>query len=63
MPAPSRIVGIHYKKSSGNSINVAEQEGKGNKATWINQAYRTITFDEEPTGDLLAWLQVNAVKQ
>lgn len=63
MPSPSRIVGIQYKKSSSNYINVAQQDGKGNKATWINQAYRTITFDEEPTGDLLAWLQANAVQQ
>lgn len=29
----------------------------------IPEAYRTITFLEPPTGDLLAWLQVNAVKQ
>ncbi len=26
-------------------------------------AYRTVTFDEEPTGDLLTWLQANAVQQ
>lgn len=30
---------------------------------WTNEAYRTVTFLEPPTGDLLAWLQVNAVKQ
>lgn len=30
---------------------------------WANQAYRTITFDEEPTGDLLTWLQANATPQ
>lgn len=28
-----------------------------------SQAYRTITFDEEPTGDLLTWLQANATPQ
>lgn len=28
-----------------------------------SQAYRTITFLEPPTGDLLTWLQANAVKQ
>lgn len=27
---------------------------------WENEAYRTITFKEEPTGDLLAFLQANA---
>ena len=30
---------------------------------WLNNAYRTITFSEPPTGDLLAWLQANAVQQ
>ena len=30
---------------------------------WTDQAYRTITFLEPPTGDLLAWLQVNGTKQ
>ena len=28
-----------------------------------NEAYRTITFDTPPTGELLTWLQSNAVKQ
>lgn len=26
---------------------------------WTNQAYRTLTFDTAPTGDLLTWLQAN----
>ena len=30
---------------------------------WLNNAYRTITFREPPTGDLLTWLQANAVQQ
>lgn len=30
---------------------------------WFNQAYRKITFDAPPTGDLLTWLQANGVKQ
>lgn len=43
-------------------------DGKMTKVTdvrrnWTNDAYRTITFLEPPTGDLLAWLQENAVKQ
>ncbi len=29
---------------------------------WEDEAYRTITFDTAPTGDLLTWLQANAVK-
>ena len=31
--------------------------------SWINEAYRTITLAEPATGDLLTWLQANAVKQ
>lgn len=30
---------------------------------WFNQAYRKLTFDTPPTGDLLTWLQSNATKQ
>ena len=32
-------------------------------ASWTNSAYRTITFETAPTGDLLTWLQANATKQ
>lgn len=30
---------------------------------WTNEAYRTVTFETAPTGDLLTWLQANGVKQ
>lgn len=30
---------------------------------WENSAYRTITLEQPATGDLLTWLQANAVKQ
>jgi len=30
---------------------------------WTNEAYRTITFETSPTGELLAWLEANAVLQ
>lgn len=30
---------------------------------WGSQAYRTITFETAPTGELLTWLQANAVPQ
>lgn len=30
---------------------------------WVSQAYRKLTFDTPPTGDLLTWLQANGVKQ
>ena len=30
---------------------------------WEDSGYRTVTFDEEPTGGLLAFLQANATPQ
>jgi len=30
--------------------------------SWIDEAYRTVTFETAPTGDLLTWLEANAVK-
>ena len=30
---------------------------------WTQEAFRTVTFDEPPTGELLTWLQANAVQQ
>lgn len=31
--------------------------------SWTDRAYRTITFDEEPSGSLLTWLEANATPQ
>lgn len=42
-------------------VNGDRGAGLGNG--WINQAYRTITFDTAPTGNLLTWLQANGTKQ
>lgn len=53
---------------SGGRLNFAKVDFAGNpynytfvyyNKTWIDIAYRTITFDEEPTGDLLAWLNAH----
>ena len=30
---------------------------------WTQEEFRTVTFDEPPTGKLLTWLQANAVQQ
>ena len=30
---------------------------------WLQEVYRTITFDVPPTGDLLTWLTANATPQ
>lgn len=35
----------------------------GSTTGWHNEAYRTITFLAEPTGDLLTWLTANGTKQ
>ena len=32
-------------------------------SSWYAEAYRTLVFDEAPTGDLLTWLTANGVKQ
>lgn len=40
-----------------NSLN------RPNWTGWTNEAYRTITFANAPTGDLLTWLQANGTKQ
>jgi len=34
-----------------------------NSYVWTNTAYKTITFDTAPTGNLLTWLQANGTKQ
>ena len=46
------------------NIEIAGYEpGTGTRYEFDNEAYRTITFDTPPTGELLTWLQANAVKQ
>ena len=35
----------------------------GTRSWLMGEAYRTITFYEPPTGDLLTWLQANATPQ
>lgn len=47
---------IYYRKVSENR-ELAYRNG------WRGEVYRTITFDELPTGDLLTWLQANATPQ
>lgn len=55
---PSGISRVRYRNKGGHTYLLAYQ------SSWINgEAYRTITFDEEPTGDLLTWLQANATPQ
>lgn len=58
---PSATLYIKYRKRGSNTlINVAELR---NRLQWIEEVYRTITFDAPPTGDLLTWLKANATPQ
>lgn len=51
-----------YLYYDSNMVGVGDRRG-GVIYTWYNEEYRTVTFLEPPTGDLLTWLQANAVKQ
>lgn len=56
---------MRYKTESDNT-SIVVGTGSFNDSnkmifTWNNQAYRTVNFVEAPTGDLLAWLNLNAV--
>ena len=46
-----------------NDFSVYYIDAGGEESEWADQAYRTITFLESPTGELLTWLQANGTKQ
>lgn len=48
---------IRYIQPNDNPVAVYSANGG-----WTNAAYRTLTFDEEPTGDLLTWLEANGTR-
>lgn len=50
---------LYYYTDDTNKREVFNGAGDG----WTNTAYRTITFETAPTGDLLTWLQANGTKQ
>lgn len=60
------FTGIAIPWSFG-SINVTYKKGNMNEIAYGNgvweKGYNIVTFEEPPTGDLLAWLQANAVQQ
>lgn len=55
----NKITEIVYTYEAGTIITVY----LGNSGGWTKEAYRTVTFEEEPTGDLLAFLEDNATPQ
>lgn len=59
-----------YLKFGEDSIGIAQalyygttQVYEDGNNAWTNAAYKTITFETTPTGDLLTWLQANGTKQ
>ncbi len=63
---------IEFQNSKGGSLWYGQGTvylGNGTSGSWMGDfgsdttAYRTITFLEPPTGDLLTWLNANGVKQ
>jgi len=57
---------LKYINSSTDKITTAltySLTADNTPPTWEDEAYRTIILDEPATGDLLTWLQANAVKQ
>ena len=53
--------GFLFGKNSGFTppITGSGADVYNNSSNWIGEAYRTITFEEAPTGDFLTWLQAN----
>lgn len=54
---------LSYFISDGSSTDIANVDLRGETTSWTNTAYKTITFETTPTGDLLTWLQANGTKQ
>lgn len=54
---------IYYYAEKSENITVYSYDEVFEIGSWGAQDYRTITFEEAPTGDLLTWLQANAVQQ
>ena len=63
----SRIVASNYADTSGihytlkyDSTQVCATATENSSYTWVDNAYKTVTFETAPTGELLSWLQANA---
>lgn len=52
---------LGYYTADGSLVDIADPEI--DNTSWTNNAYKTITFETAPTGDLLTWLQANGTKQ
>lgn len=56
-PAPQQS-GLYYDNTF-----VCTDSPEPMQSSWVDQVYRTVTFEEAPTGTLLTWLESHAVKQ
>ncbi len=56
---PGRVLNARRDNNTNVLIYSANGWGDGQSGA----VYRTITFDEEPTGDFLTWLDVNGTRQ
>lgn len=59
----------YFMITAGSRPSIVYSYGQGDiwyayyNGSWTQEAFRTVTFAEMPTGALLAWLQANAVQQ
>ena len=59
----------YFMITAGSRPSIVYSYGAGDiwyayfNGSWTQEAFRTVTFAEMPTGALLAWLQANAVQQ
>ena len=54
------VIILHYDNNEIAGIDIM---GGSVAYEFYDEAYRTLTFDTPPTGELLTWLQSNAVKK
>lgn len=52
-----------YYTNPYSSSGTSAYAPRGAHEYWTNSAYRTVVFDESPSGTLLTWLQRNGTKQ
>lgn len=65
------FISLKYEDKGGKFGHILTYGGHSGATTYVpytegwtsSQAFRTITFLEPPTGDLLTWLNENGVKQ
>ena len=59
------VINLFYYGTKGKQVAIFAPPDGETSLRWPgeNSVYKTITFDESPTGDLLTWLQANATKQ